>query len=315
VNEDGSGLAHLTEDVVHYDVLSVTGNWIAYVTDNEAGHDQESPSGLVLRILSLPDGIPQTVTGVEIPGVTADSPDDLQFAADQVYRAVVFEDGGPVWSPDGTQLAFVSGHDGASSDVYVYSLVTGQMTRLTDGPSHAYQLHWSPDGQYIFHTGASNFGSGAGYQMDGVWAARADGAGVRLLYELGEWTAAEEFVGWVSVDTVLVNSWRPDCGKINLRTSSIASGELEIVWPDYLNRVVYNPDTGAILIDAQDISCNPEGTSGFYLAEPGGAELAQITAEEYNSRLPEAPADPVPPTLEDYLETLLEVGSLIWVAP
>jgi len=87
------------------------------------------------------------------------------------------------------------------------------------------------------------------------------------------------------------------------------------VWPDYFNHATYNPDTGAILIDAQDIECNPESASGFYVMEPGGTELEQVSGEEYYSRLPGLPADPVPVALEQYLETPLEVESVIWVQP
>ena len=186
------------------------------MTDIEATSDPASRSGLVLRVMSLPEGMPQTVTELEIPGVTEDSSDDLQFSAEHVYRAVVFAGGGLAWSPDGTRLAFVSGHEGTSADVYVYSRDTGQIARLTDDPSHAYQLSWSPDGRYIFYTGASNFGSGAGYVMEGVWVARADGADVRSLYEPDSVSGAEVLVDWVSEDTVLVHSWRRDWGGVNL---------------------------------------------------------------------------------------------------
>jgi len=79
--------------------------------------------------------------------------------------------------------------------------------------------------------------------------------------------------------------------------------------------VAYNPDTGAILIDAQDIGCNPEGASGLYLMEPGSTELRQVSDEEYNSRLPGVSADRVPVALEQYLRTLLEIESVIWVQP
>ena len=63
------------------------------------------------------------------------------------------------------------------------------------------------------------------------------------------------------------------------------------------------------------IGCNPEGASGFYLIEPGRTELEQVSAEEYYSQLPESPLDPVSVTLEQYLETLLEIESVIWVQP
>jgi WD40 repeat protein len=288
---------------------------MAYVTDIEVGSDPKSHGGLTLRILSLPEGAAQTVTGLQIPDVNADSSDDLQFSAEQVYRAVIFEGGGLAWSPDGSSLAFVSGHGGTSADVYVYSRDTGEIARLTDGPGHAYQLGWSPGSQYIFHTGASNFGSGAGYMMVGVWVARADGTGVRSLYEPDPRSGAEVLVGWVSADTVLVHSWRPDCGGINLVTVNVASDETQVLWPDYFNQVTYNPDTGTVLFDAHDISCNPEGASGFYLIEPGAMEPERVSGEEYDSQLPELPPDPVPVTLEQYLETLLEIESVVWVQP
>ncbi|MCD6285653.1 MAG: PD40 domain-containing protein [Anaerolineae bacterium] len=315
VNEDGSGLTHLTQDVVPHRTVSVSGRWIAYVTDGEAGFALDSRGGLTLKVLSLPEGTAHTVTELQIPNVTGDSSEDLQFSAEQVYRAVVFEGGGLAWSPDGSTLAFVSGHDGISADLYVVSRDLREITRLTDGPSQAYQISWSPDSRYIFHTGASNFGTGAGYMMVGVWVARADGTGVRSLYEPDPRTGAEVLVDWVAVDTALVHSWRPDCGGRNLITVNVASGEIQVVWPDYFNQVAYNPDTGAILIDAQDIGCNPEGASGLYLMEPGSTELQQVSDEEYHSQLPGLPADPVPVALEQYLGTLLEVESLIWVQP
>jgi Tol biopolymer transport system component len=314
-NGDGDGLTHLTQDVVVSHAVAVSGRWIAYVTDRAADPDSESGEGLVLRVLSLPEGMAQTVTDLQIRNVTSDSPEDLQFAADQVYRAVVFEGGGLAWSPDGTKLAFVSGHEGTSADVYVYSRDTGQIARLTDGPAHAYQLSWSPDGQYIFHTGAAAFGSGAGYSMVGVWVARVDGTGIRSLYEPDLRSGSEVLVDWISANTALVHSWRPDCGQVNLMTVNVASGEIQVVWPDYFNQVVYKPDTGAILIDASGIGCNPEGASGFYMIEPAGTELEQVSGDEYYSQLPEMPIDPISVMLKEYLDTLLYVESVIWVQP
>jgi len=87
------------------------------------------------------------------------------------------------------------------------------------------------------------------------------------------------------------------------------------VWLAYFNQATYNPDTGAILIDAQGIDCNPEGASGFYLMEPGRTELQQVSGEEYYSQLPELPPEPVPVALEQYLGTFVEIESVMWVQP
>jgi dipeptidyl aminopeptidase/acylaminoacyl peptidase len=314
-NGDGSGLTQLNQDVVRSSAVAVSGRWIAYATYRMAESDSESDEGLVLKLLSLPEGQAQTVTGLQIRGVTDESPQDLQYAADQVHRAVIYEGGGLAWSPDGTQLAFVSGHEGTSADVYVLARDTGQITRLTDGPSHAYQLSWSPDGQYIFHTGASNFGSGAGYSMVGVWAARADDTGVRSLYEPDPRSGSEVLVDWISADTVLVHSWRPDCGALTLMRVNVVTGEIRVVWYDYFNLVAYRQDLGAVLVDAMGIRCNPEGVDGFYRIDLPGTGLEQISVEDFYSLLPEPPPDPVPVTLVEDLETLLDIGSLIWVQP
>ena len=122
-------------------------------------------------------------------------------------------------------------------------------------------------------------------------------------------------VDWVSANTALVHSWRPDCGNLFLITVNVASGEIQAIWPDYFNQVAYKTDTGTILIDAYGIRCNPEGASGFYRIERVGTVPEQISGEEYYSQLPEFPPDPVPVALEEYLETLLDVESVIWVQP
>jgi dipeptidyl aminopeptidase/acylaminoacyl peptidase len=314
-NADGSGLTQLNLDVVRSQAVIISGRWIAYATNQVAGSDPGSGDGLVLRMMSLPEGVARTVTDLQIQGVTDESPQALQIAADQVHRAVIYEGGGLAWSPDGTQLAFVSGHEGISADVYVLTRDTGQITRLTDGPSHAYQLSWSPDGQYIFHTGASNFGSGAGYSMVGVWAARADDTGVRSRYEPDPRSGSEVLVDWVSADTVLVHSWRPDCGALTLMRVNVVSGEIRVIWFDYFNLMAYRKDVGAVLIDAMDIPCNPEGVNGFYRVDLPGTGLEQISAEGFYSLLPEPPPDPVPVDLVEYLETLLDFQSVIWMQP
>ena len=313
-NEDGSELTQVTQDFIPWQVAAASGKWVAYVTADETGFDLTG-NGMTLKIFALPDLVVQTVTNLSIPDVTEDSSEDLQFAAQHVYRAVVFDGGGPTWSPDGQMLAFVSGHDGVSSDVYVYHLDTGQIVRLTDGPSHAYQLDWSPDGKYIFHTGSSNFGTGAGHVMDGVWVARADGTGVRSLYDPDPASGDEVLVDWLADDTTLMYSWRPDCGSLGLSAVNVDSGEVQVLWPDYFNYVLYDPATDTILMDADDIYCNTEEESGFYVSAPAGAAMEQISAEEYHARLPESPPDQISSEVMQYLSTQIDIEKVILVQP
>ena len=62
---------------------------------------------------------------------------------------IVIEDLAPdsraTWSPDGTQLAYVSDQDG-TKDLYVLDLETGDETQLTDTPEEEGDPAWSPDG-------------------------------------------------------------------------------------------------------------------------------------------------------------------------
>jgi tricorn protease len=62
----------------------------------------------------------------------------------------------PFYSPDGDRLAFVSNRDG-NAELYVLTLTSGQLNRLTfdDG---AEQLDgWSRDGRWIYYSSPSRF--------------------------------------------------------------------------------------------------------------------------------------------------------------
>jgi Tol biopolymer transport system component/imidazolonepropionase-like amidohydrolase len=61
-----------------------------------------------------------------------------------------YYDTDPVFSPDGTRVAFVSDRDGSEGNVFVLELATGQITQLTH-ESWAGQPTWTPDGQAIVY--------------------------------------------------------------------------------------------------------------------------------------------------------------------
>ncbi|MEM6771235.1 MAG: oligogalacturonate lyase family protein, partial [Bacteroidota bacterium] len=54
----------------------------------------------------------------------------------------------PVWSPDGSRIAFVSGTD-QGSEIFVYWLDSGVMARLTQLEHSPSGLSWSPDGKHL----------------------------------------------------------------------------------------------------------------------------------------------------------------------
>jgi TolB protein len=57
-------------------------------------------------------------------------------------------DTAPAWSPDGSQVAFVSARSG-NWEIYVSDVATGQETRITDHPADHSAPTWSPDGRQL----------------------------------------------------------------------------------------------------------------------------------------------------------------------
>jgi Tol biopolymer transport system component len=85
-------------------------------------------------------------------------------------------DAGPVWSPDGQKIAFISSRSSrhGKPDVYVMNADGSDQQRLTYNPQTDDHPVWSPDGQQIAFT------SWHGRNWD-VYVMNADGSGLRNL--------------------------------------------------------------------------------------------------------------------------------------
>ncbi|HTI13533.1 MAG TPA: S9 family peptidase [Dictyobacter sp.] len=89
-----------------------------------------------------------------------------------------WDDGEAAWSPDGTQIVYVSNHNEdrwrwPGDDVYILSIQDGASHRLTDGTLGCNAPSWSPDGQTIAFLAAPKLKS-AGYTYLNVIPARAE---------------------------------------------------------------------------------------------------------------------------------------------
>lgn len=266
INPDGSGLTHLTEEknINLQKSISPRGDRYAFVTVMMP----DEMIGLELFVDSPGDGTEHIAT--LSPDTNPMDMDSGQNRFD-AYRAI-YDYSPPVFSPDGSRLAFMGMQDGVSSDLYVYNFDDGSIDRLTDGPSQGYQPSWSPDGRWIFHTGAETFGTGAGYVMSGVWAAAADGSRVRTLYRIQN-SSAEQLLGWIPPATGIVYSWSPDCGAKNLRLVDMESGEIEVLWAGSFNdnNMAFDPTSATILLNIQeDEFCSPGQEAGAYLIYTDG---------------------------------------------
>lgn len=153
---------------------------------------------------------------------------------------------GPVWSPDGTRLAFWSLRDG-NVDVFVMGADGFGVRRLTNDPGYDIDPSWSPDGTKIAF--ASNRHGNAE-----IYAMNADGSGVRRLTNDPARDAGP--------------GWSPDGTKIAFDSERDGNGEIYSISPvgTGLTNLTNYPE------DDVGPSWSPDGTRiAFSSLEPGDA--------------------------------------------
>jgi WD40 repeat protein len=276
-NSDGSAVTNLgSAPVVAVDdlsqVVSPDGRFLAFLTATDNFYD------LTLHVIELPHG--QEVLNLALTS-TQTEPDADAIQGDQKLEiaSAISLAGNPVWSEDGLWLAFMGAQEGPTSDLYVYSLISGETTRLTDGISQGIKPTWSPDSSYIVHSGVSTLGTGAGYALDGVWAAPVDGSEVNTLYQPE--SEDEIWMGWTGLETLLVYSWSAQCEKYDLRAVNILTDDVHPIWEGNFHSAAFDPDSGSIAVALQETSplCESEATNGLYLIPPGEQGAVLVAAE------------------------------------
>ena len=187
----------------------------------------------------------------------------------------------PVYSPDGTRLAFVSTRTG-SGDIYVLQFSTGQLMRITFGDTNDQLDAWSPDGDWLYFTSAAGEVSG----RTNVFRVRATGgtpmpvAGERYVSEY--WAApapAGNVVALTAKGIVNAQWWRNghshiDESEIWLRRGDatviherVTAGGAKSAWPMWTpdgRRLIYMSDrSGAENLWEQPIGGQPRQLTRF----------------------------------------------------
>lgn len=288
VNQDGTGATRISErDFSYYNLdiagwASPGGGHLAYITTEE-GYFNAS-----LHIVTLPDTEQETVIGLTVEG-TEPSRDSAPGDPALDAVSVVIQDDSFAWSPDGRWLAFTGMLQGSTSDLYLYDTTTGQVARLTDGPSQAARPVWSPDGQSILHAALEGANIDTGMHVRSHWVAARDGSAVNLVNE-GE----AQFVGWTGAGELIFYSIDTLCGQHDLRTVGLANGS-QSIWKGYFNRVAYEPESGAVLLalwadTASSDLCGVDQGPGLYLTNAAGAAPMRLVEDEVREMIwsPEA---------------------------
>ena len=169
------------------------------------------------------------------------------------------DDWQPVWSPDGTRIAFISNRNGGNIQIYTMDSNGTNPTRLTDGVWDR-EPAWSPDGRKIAFAGYPEEFNFEIYVMD------ADGTNQIKLTD-GPLEKRDP-------------DWSPDGGKIAFtvrdRRSRInvmdADGENRVVLENEASRPAWSPDGGEIaFVSGRD------GGSEIYVIGADGQGLERLT--------------------------------------
>jgi Tol biopolymer transport system component len=198
----------------------------------------------------------------------------------------------PSWSPDGSRIAFGSGRDGKGSEVYVLTLATGVVSRLTTdscirfsapgvladesceyGHITNYGPSWSPDGRLVA------FLKGAG-SSNSVHVMNADGSNQRILTEHAshanhiDWSPSGQQLAYSDHSQSIQVLNRDGSGEYvvpNTRQCP-SSGNCFI-----LQMPGWSPD-GTKLVAATAISSGQ--TPGLFTFTPDGENMIQILADD-----------------------------------
>jgi hypothetical protein len=202
-------------------------------------------------------------------------------AALRVISAYAF--GGMAWSPGSGYLAYVSGKEGGSGEVYLYNVRSGQTTRLPaptgDSPSYAFGLRFSPGGQKIYFNRAYEFGTST-YALAGAWVGGLDGS---LVQVAGSQSSAEQLVAWMNEDQIMVSSVQPDCGEQNLRLVSLRGQPDQVVWPGCFADRIYERGLGSMILSVTpDIAAiQPSTPAGVYRVRIRDGSVQRITERSF----------------------------------
>lgn len=184
--------------VIVYSYLQTGDGFIDFATERYQLLVFALPSGESLWATSLlpDDFIPLTME--TLPGLGTQS--------GELPTALQVSD--PVWAPDGSKVAYISGVSGGDATLHVFDVNTPHVTVLTDEPGYPLDPVWSPDSSQVVYNGIESFGTGAGYVVTGAYVSAADGSTSSKLALNPPAGSLPDFIflGWLS-DSAFVGSW------------------------------------------------------------------------------------------------------------
>ena len=267
-NPDGSFLTKVSDINTNlqdlHRAISPSGDRLALVVSTEQSIDLlevRIPGGETKLITTL-----LSFTAGELVNDPLSTKAFASYAISGFYNNVAWQPG------NGQLLAFIGAINSPTADLYSYDTQTEAITQLTDGPSHAIDPNWSPDGKYILHYGVSwvpPFGGaiGGANQLDGAWAVQISDGKVITLPKPKSIT--DNFVGWQDDSHYITYDSDEECFSQNLRSVDAGSGEITSIMDlSFYYRIVQSPENKAMLF-AGSAGCTTSPGDGVFLLPAG----------------------------------------------
>ena len=178
-------------------------------------------------------------------------------------------DWGPVWSPTGQQIAFVTVRDG-NLEIYVMNADGTSQRNLTNFPGHDSHPAWSPDGQKIAFTSKRN-------GVEDIYVMDADGANQKNLTN----HPAESFTCSWSPDgrSIAFASYRDGDSEIYIMDASGKNPRRLTHMPHGCWHPAWSPDGSQIAFIANEsgpLAVGPEDYD-IYVIDATGENLRDLT--------------------------------------
>ena len=203
----------------------------------------------------------------------------------------------PVWSPDGSRIAFTRGGGLYNGQLYTMSPDGSdvQSVGLTGMKVARVPPVWSPDGQRLAF--GANEGEMYPREERNVYTVRLDGSDLAKVGEMG----GVRYVGWAA--TTAAPAWRPDGERLAfagfdgqelfIHTARFDGSDLRQVWSSVpvsdsksVSQVSWSPDGSELLFVADGVYIvNPDGGGLRELLAPSNQEIALAAWSPGGSRI------------------------------
>ena len=187
----------------------------------------------------------------------------------QQERDILFFNGDPAWSPDGTRIAFVSGRSG-NYDIWVMNADGSDPQNLTNSEAIDLAPQWDPNGQFIAYISAPSTARPlfllAGTTLFDVWVSKSDGSEpINLTVDFQglagafEWSPDGQHLAFVVQNGTRLTDmfWRVESSELWVTRPDGSDSANLVSRSDYqFDSVDWNPDGSMIAIVAASFALN-----------------------------------------------------------